>query len=284
MRATVWGARSGRSSMTTRPVGHVEVERVFEIGRAHGASIQADDKSGHDGARTKKTGHDAICLRLIETRRTLVEAAAEGKHPVPAPQLYAARWHRAMFAGHDSLRERRHALWHRARRCCATSRCSSTPARSISSPGRAAPARPSLLRLIYLAERPSRGARLAVRPGRRPAAQRRCRRLRRRIGVIFQDFRLIDHLSTFDNVALPLRVAGADEGRSRTTSPSCSTWVGPRRPASRRGRRRLSGGQQAARRHRARGDRPAQPAPRRRAHRQCRRRDGRCGCCGCSRR
>src|SRR3954468_19310136 len=35
--------------------------------------------------------------------------------------------------------------------------------------------------------------------------------VRRRVGVVFQDFRLLEHLSAFDNVALPLRIAGASE-------------------------------------------------------------------------
>ncbi|MGH6890445.1 MAG: cell division ATP-binding protein FtsE [Rhizomicrobium sp.] len=65
----------------------------------------------------------------------------------------------------------------------------------------------TLLRLMYLAEPPTRG--LITLFGCDLAVTRRARfpALRRRIGVVFQDFRLLDHLSAFDNVALPLRLA-----------------------------------------------------------------------------
>jgi cell division transport system ATP-binding protein len=101
----------------------------------------------------------------------------------------------------------------------------------------------TLLRLMYLAERPSRGLvrlfdrDIATLPrGELPA-------LRRRIGVVFQEFRLIGHLSAFDNVALPLRVAGRPETEIRGEVAELLDWVGladklEARPAT------LSGGQQ----------------------------------------
>jgi cell division transport system ATP-binding protein len=49
---------------------------------------------------------------------------------------------------------------------------------------------------------------------------------RRRIGVVFQDFRLIRHLSAFDNVALPLRVAGKSEAELDGPVREMLAWVG----------------------------------------------------------
>ena len=48
---------------------------------------------------------------------------------------------------------------------------------------------------------------------------------RRRLGVVFQNFRLVDHLSAFDNVALPLRLAGTDEGRVQKSVNDMLAWV-----------------------------------------------------------
>jgi cell division transport system ATP-binding protein len=50
--------------------------------------------------------------------------------------------------------------------------------------------------------------------------------LRRRIGIIFQDFRLLDHLTTYENVALPLRVQGKDETSYRGEVVELLRWVG----------------------------------------------------------
>jgi cell division transport system ATP-binding protein len=101
----------------------------------------------------------------------------------------------------------------------------------------------SLLRLMYLAHRPSRG--LITMFGHDVASLKRAELppLRRRIGVVFQNFRLLDHLSALDNVALPLRVAGAREGQVREHVAELLSWVGlgdhlNDKPAT------LSGGQQ----------------------------------------
>jgi cell division transport system ATP-binding protein len=84
----------------------------------------------------------------------------------------------------------------------------------------------TLLRLMYLAERPSRG--LITLFGRDVATtpRRDLPSVRRRIGVVFQDFRLIDHLSALDNVALPLRIAGLGEARLRDHVGELLRWVG----------------------------------------------------------
>ncbi|MBO0710172.1 MAG: ATP-binding cassette domain-containing protein, partial [Acetobacteraceae bacterium] len=72
------------------------------------------------------------------------------------------------------------------------------------------------------------------------ASRRALPRLRRRIGVVFQDFRLLAHLSAYDNVALPLRLAGRPEGQIRADVQEMLRWVGlldklGARPAQRSG-------------------------------------------------
>jgi cell division transport system ATP-binding protein len=84
----------------------------------------------------------------------------------------------------------------------------------------------SLLKLIYLAHRPSRG--LISLFGRDIATlpRRRLPALRRQIGVVFQDYRLLDHLSAFDNAALPLRIAGLKPQTYAGDVAELLTWVG----------------------------------------------------------
>ena len=63
----------------------------------------------------------------------------------------------------------------------------------------------SLLKLLYLAQRPTRGRISLFGEELTDAPRDALPQYRRRIGVVFQDFRLIRHLSAFDNVALPVR-------------------------------------------------------------------------------
>ncbi|MEK6542487.1 MAG: cell division ATP-binding protein FtsE [Pseudomonadota bacterium] len=69
----------------------------------------------------------------------------------------------------------------------------------------------SLLKLLYLAHRPSRGQISLFGEDMVTLERRRLPGFRRRIGVVFQDFRLVDHMSAYDNVALPLRISGVSE-------------------------------------------------------------------------
>ena len=84
----------------------------------------------------------------------------------------------------------------------------------------------SLLRLMYLALRPTRGR--VEMFGRDVATLQRpaLADMRRRIGVVFQDFRLLDHLSTFENVALPLLVRGEKLAQYRQDVLELLQWVG----------------------------------------------------------
>ena len=84
----------------------------------------------------------------------------------------------------------------------------------------------SLLRLMLLSLRPSRG--LVTIFGKDAARIRRTEMpfIRRQLGVVFQDFRLLDHMTTYQNVALPLRVQGRDEASYRTDGIELLKWVG----------------------------------------------------------
>jgi len=85
----------------------------------------------------------------------------------------------------------------------------------------------SLLKLLYLARRPSRGRMVMFDHDISAAPRRALPRLRRRIGVVFQDYRLLEHLSAVDNVAMPLRIAGGvSETKIREHVEELLTWVG----------------------------------------------------------
>ncbi|MES2337023.1 MAG: cell division ATP-binding protein FtsE [Pseudomonadota bacterium] len=84
----------------------------------------------------------------------------------------------------------------------------------------------SLLKLLYLSQRPTRGIIRLFGEDAVTLPRSRLPGFRRRIGVVFQDFRLIPHLSAADNIALPLRVSGVPEADIETPVREMLAWVG----------------------------------------------------------
>lgn len=84
----------------------------------------------------------------------------------------------------------------------------------------------SLLSMMYLARHPTTG-RLSL-FGRDVAKQSRSETalMRRKIGVVFQDFRLLDHLTTLENVALPLKIGGHRDEKVHKHVAELLAWVG----------------------------------------------------------
>lgn len=84
----------------------------------------------------------------------------------------------------------------------------------------------TLLRLLFMSLHPTNGRVelfgqdvTSIDPARRA-------QIRRRIGIVFQDFRLLDHLTTWENVALPLRVVGKKVSEYREDVTDLLQWVG----------------------------------------------------------
>lgn len=84
----------------------------------------------------------------------------------------------------------------------------------------------SLLRLLFLSLRPTRGLVTIFGNDVSRLHPDDVAALRRRIGIVFQDFRLLDHFTTYENVALPLRVQGRDERSYRAEVIELLHWVG----------------------------------------------------------
>jgi cell division transport system ATP-binding protein len=86
----------------------------------------------------------------------------------------------------------------------------------------------SLLKLIYLAHKPSHGLITMFGHDVTIAERQELAVLRRRIGVVFQDFRLFGHLSVIENVALPLKIKGENWDRIKVHAAELLAWVGLR--------------------------------------------------------
>ncbi|WP_404401664.1 cell division ATP-binding protein FtsE [Pelagibacterium halotolerans] len=84
----------------------------------------------------------------------------------------------------------------------------------------------SLLRLLLLSLKPSRGTVSMFGEDVMRLDRDRLLQMRRHIGIVFQEFRLLEHMTTFENVALPLRVRGQNEASYRANVEELLDWVG----------------------------------------------------------
>ncbi len=84
----------------------------------------------------------------------------------------------------------------------------------------------SLMRMIYLAQKPTLGDISLFGARTRPHDRAQTAALRRRIGIVFQEFRLLDHMNVFDNAALPLFVQGHSVKKNADDVTELLTWVG----------------------------------------------------------
>jgi len=84
----------------------------------------------------------------------------------------------------------------------------------------------SLLKLLFLSLKPSRGLIRVFHQDTATFDKNDLLDIRRKIGIVFQEFRLLDHLTTFENVALPLRVSGQEEATYRADVKELLEWVG----------------------------------------------------------
>lgn len=84
----------------------------------------------------------------------------------------------------------------------------------------------SLMSLLYLGRKPTRGLITMFGQNINEMERRQLLSIRQRIGVVFQEFRLLPHLSAFDNVALPLRILGQPEKEIQSNVNELLEWVG----------------------------------------------------------
>ncbi len=84
----------------------------------------------------------------------------------------------------------------------------------------------SLLSLMFLGRKPTRGLIRMFGHHINGLERQKLAAFRQKIGVVFQEFRLLPHLSALDNVALPLRIAGVPEKEIKNNVNELLEWVG----------------------------------------------------------
>lgn len=84
----------------------------------------------------------------------------------------------------------------------------------------------TLLKLIYLNQKPDRGRFMIFGEDRYKLEPTQIQKLRQKMGIVFQDFRLFPHLTALENVALPLKIFGNSKEDIATQAKELLDWVG----------------------------------------------------------
>ena len=91
--------------------------------------------------------------------------------------------------------------------------------------GRSGAGKTTLLSMLYLIKKPSKGILNVFGNNINFTNRQNLALLRQKIGVVFQDFRLLEHLSVYDNIALPLRVRGMNEKEVNRRVIELLRWI-----------------------------------------------------------
>lgn len=84
----------------------------------------------------------------------------------------------------------------------------------------------SLLRLLYMGVKPNSGKLKLFNHDVSQISQNELCKFRQKIGVVFQDFNLLEHLNVLENVSLPLKVVGVSQNEREQQAKEILDWVG----------------------------------------------------------
>ena len=91
--------------------------------------------------------------------------------------------------------------------------------------GKSGAGKTTLLSMLYLIKKPSKGILKVFGQNINFSNRDTLAQMRQRIGVVFQDFRLLESMSVYDNIALPLRVRGMNEKEIYRRVVEVLQWV-----------------------------------------------------------
>ena len=91
--------------------------------------------------------------------------------------------------------------------------------------GKSGSGKTTLLSMLYLIKKPSKGTLNVFGKNINFSNRDNLALMRQKIGVVFQDFRLLEHMTVYDNIALPLRVRGMNEKEIHKRVVELLKWI-----------------------------------------------------------